>query len=224
MFSSILSCSTPHAPPHPPFPPLVPPLPFPPTPSTIAPHRNMHMHAMHPHTPPPGALENNPTPLPFFPFTLFRIPSLPVYPPPTFLPLTHSHHLPPSVILPPGEGGDSVGGQGWSLWGRRGRWGRQEGWRGGGRRWPPHWVLPGVQGWRGAAMLWHLPLLLPHPLPQPSSPWNPQWRMDLPPLQGEWCAPLHTSLRMHVLMWVCVGMQIQSCARPQYLRETIAAF
>lgn len=74
-----------------------------------------------------------------------------------------------------------MGGQGGGLR-RRGGQRRCPG-DGGGR--PPHGILPRVQGRRRAPLLRLVPLVLPHPLPQPTAPRDPQRRVDLPPMHGE---------------------------------------
>lgn len=69
---------------------------------------------------------------------------------------------------------------------RRGirRWGGQRWcrWDGG---WPPHGVLQSVQRWWRTIVLRFMPLVIPHPLPEPTTTWNSQRRVDLPSLHGK---------------------------------------
>uniref|UniRef100_A0A3Q2Z5M9 Helicase ATP-binding domain-containing protein n=1 Tax=Hippocampus comes TaxID=109280 RepID=A0A3Q2Z5M9_HIPCM len=74
-----------------------------------------------------------------------------------------------------------MGGEGGAV----GRRGGQRRCRGDGGRRPPHGVLQGVQRRRRAPLLRLLPVVLPHPLPQPASARDPQRRVDLPTLPGE---------------------------------------
>lgn len=94
IFLSVLSYSPPHASPptNPPFPVLVPPLPLPL--SLCNGSTRKHARACTAHAPPPPAVLDLPHTPPLFPFTSFRIPSLPVCPPP---PTPHTH-TPPSCV------------------------------------------------------------------------------------------------------------------------------
>lgn len=90
--------------------------------------------------------------------------------------LSVNPHYSSHFLCASGKGGNPVGGQGWGG-GRGGAGGRGRG--------RPHGVLQSLQGWRGAAVLRHLSVILPHPLPQPAPPWNPQRGVVMSPLHGK---------------------------------------